>query len=80
MTVINLDGVVNKECLDSLMADNAAGYIESKRIQFVIGWQGNFRFISLHSRPADRSRIVIDRTIPEVESWGMRWCVGRVAR
>lgn len=80
MTVLNLDGVVNRECLDSLMANNVAAYIESRKIESIIGWQGNFRFLSVHSRQADRSRFVIDRTIPGVESWGMRWCIGRVVR
>jgi hypothetical protein len=78
MTVLNLDGVVNRECLDSIRAFSIVEYMEGNSVQYIIGWLGNFRFITLQAKDRNRSRIVMGHPIDSIRSWNSPWFLGRL--
>jgi hypothetical protein len=43
--VINLDGVVNKQCYESLAEKRNFQYVKEQKIEFVIGWPSAFHLI-----------------------------------
>lgn len=78
MTVVNLDGVVNKECYDSLRAKNIMPYIMKRKIEYVLGASHNISFLLDTSKPYDRKAFSINDTIHEFQSWGNTWLVYKV--
>lgn len=78
MTIVNLDGVVNKECYDSLRAKNIMPYIRKQKIQYILGAQHNISFLLETSKPKDRTSFVAKDTIRDFQSWGNTWIVYKV--
>lgn len=79
LEVVNLDGVVNKPCLQAIQEKRLLQYIQTARVQWVLGWGINLEYIG-HRTAAWDPRVVVDpQPVPGVESWGNRWYVARVA-
>jgi hypothetical protein len=80
LTVVNLDGVVNKKCYEALVRRKSAEYILSSGIEYVVGWHLNYRFLEkLSDRPLDE--VLIDGTVIDgITSWSSGWMVHRVHR
>lgn len=47
LKVINLDGVVNKKCYESLVEKRNMAYIKQSKIDYILGWPSNFTLIQL---------------------------------
>lgn len=80
LRVVNLDGVVNRACYDSLVARRNIDYILDEKIEYVLGWPNNIGFIRLFSsRPADPFLVPLG-PVPGIRSWGNEWLLYRVRR
>jgi hypothetical protein len=80
LRVVNLDGVVNRACYDSLVARRNIDYILDERIDYVLGWPNNIGFIHLFSdRPVDPFLVPLG-PVPGIKSWGNEWLLYRVRR
>jgi hypothetical protein len=78
MTVVNLDGVVNRKCFDSVEAKRNIEYILHERVEYVIGWKVNIDFIRYYSStPADDFLEPMGR-VRGFQSWGNDWLLYRV--
>jgi hypothetical protein len=78
LTVVNLDGVVNKACYESLAARRNINYILDQRIAYVVGWRVNIEFIRRFSdRPIDDVLEPLGK-IEGFESLGDAWYLYRV--
>jgi hypothetical protein len=79
LRVVNLDGVVNRACFDSLLAGENMAYIRGAGIRYVIGWDINLSFIALHSKDFAKSEdLNVRGVIPGVRSLGYEWWVAEV--
>lgn len=79
LEVVNLDGVVNKPCLRAIQEKRLLQYIQTARVQWVLGWGINLEYIGHRSAVWDPRVVVDPQPVPGVESWGNRWYVARVA-
>ncbi len=78
LTVINLDGVVNRTCYDAVVAKRNIDYIVQERLEYVIGWGVNINFIRFYSTlPADDFLEPLG-TVRGFRSWGKDWLLYRV--
>jgi hypothetical protein len=78
LTVINLDGVVNRKCYDAVVAKRNIDYIVQERVEFVVGWEVNIDFIRYYSTiPADDFLEPLG-TVRGFRSWGKNWLLYRV--
>jgi hypothetical protein len=79
LEIVNLDGVVNKACLQAIQERRLLQYIQSTRVQWVLGWGINLEYIG-HRSAVWEPRVIVDpQPVPGIESWGNRWYVVRVA-
>jgi hypothetical protein len=78
LTVVNLDGVVNRRCFDSIVDRRNIDYIVGERIEYILGWKVNIDFIRFYStRSADESLEPMG-PIRGFQSWGNDWLLYRV--
>lgn len=80
LSVVNLDGVVNRECFDSLVERRNIDYIVRTRIEYVIGWKLNIDFIRFYSRRPVDAFLEPMGPVPGFQSWGKDWLLYRVRR
>lgn len=78
LTVINLDGVVNKSCYESLVERRNMEYIRSVRIEYVVGWPVNIQFIVAHSANFRKGDLVLVGRLEEFRSWESDWYLLKV--
>jgi hypothetical protein len=79
LRVVNLDGVVNRACFNSLLARENMAYIRGAGIRYVLGWNINMWFIEQHSRDFAKSEdLRVFGSIPGVRSWGYEWLLAEV--
>jgi hypothetical protein len=78
LTIINLDGVVNKRCYESLVRRRNLDYIRDMGIEYVIGWGLNINFIKAESQNFKQSDLVLRKKITDFESWNYHWYVYEV--
>lgn len=76
-SVINLDGVVNKEAYDAIQRKDLMNYIKSKNIQYFIDWDINYDFIARNSSDFNASDLQLVKS-PGLKSWGYEWYVWKV--
>ncbi len=76
-TVINLDGVVNKEAYDAIQKKDLINYIKSKNIQYFIDWDINYDFVARNSSAFNPSDLVLIKSAP-LKSWGYQWHIYKV--
>ncbi len=77
LVVVNLDGVVNRECYDAMRGKRMLDYIRSLGIRDLV-WQDDIELIARESsrtRPAAVTRV---RRIEGFETWGAKWYQYRV--
>lgn len=73
LKVINLDGVVNKECFISLQEGRNMEYIREKDIEYIFGWENNIEFIRQHSKNFRESDLVFIKVLDGFRSWDHDW-------
>ena len=78
LEVINLDGVVNKECFISLQQKKNIEYIKSVHMNYILGWTVNIDFIKKHSENIKEADISLVNEIKGFRSWNQEWYLYRV--
>jgi hypothetical protein len=78
LSVINLDGVVNKQCYESLVQKRNIEYIKNSNIEFVIGWPGNIDLIGDQSANIKNDDLILVGKILGFASWGSEWYLVKV--
>ena len=80
LTVVNLDGVVNRAAYDALVAHRSIDYILGEKIEYVLDWPKDIEFIRRSSsRPADPFLAPLG-PVPGIRAWGNEWLLYRVRR
>jgi hypothetical protein len=77
LTVVNLDGVVNRDALDAMRSGRCMEYVRSCWIRWLV-WQDDVAMIARHSRGARASDLTPLGTIPGIRSCGDDWRLYRV--
>lgn len=80
LTVVNLDGVVNKKCYEALVQRKSAEYILSTGIEYVVGWHLNYRFLEKLSDTSLDETLVDGNVIDGITSWNSGWMEHKVNR
>lgn len=78
LKVINLDGVVSKKCYESLEQKTNIEYIKSQKIEYILGWPSNFRFIQQRSSNFKETDIVFLGKIDEFRTLNVQWLIAQV--
>ncbi len=78
LRVINLDGVVNKACYESLEQRECIKYIKKSKIEYLIGWRSNIEFIIKQSADIKQSDLIMIGEIPGFKSWGTEWHLWKI--
>jgi len=77
LTVVNLDGVVNRDCYDAMRAGRMLDYVRRAGVRDLV-WQDDIELLARESqrmRPAAVSRI---GRVPGFETWGASWYLYRL--
>lgn len=80
LRVVNLDGVVNRACFESLLQRKNIDYILDSGIEYVVGWPVNIRFIEVCSDHPIEPYLRPLGVVPGFRSWGNEWHLYRVRR
>jgi len=78
LRVINLDGVVNKKCFESLQQRRNMEYIRDTGIEYVVGWTVNFDFIKRESSNFKQDDLILVNKINGFQSWWNDWYLYKV--
>jgi hypothetical protein len=78
LNIINLDGVVNKECYEALKEKRYIEYIKDKKIEFIVGWVSSFQLIPLRSPNLREGDIIRMGKIKEFKTENYEWFLARV--
>jgi len=78
LVVINLDGVVNRACYESLVQKRNIEYIREAGIEYVLGWEVNIAFIRKESRSFRSDDLIPLGRIEDFASWRHSWLLYRV--
>lgn len=73
LKVVNLDGVVNKECYQSLVENRSMDYIRKTGIEYILGWAVNIQLITEHSNGFRQEDLKSLGVVSGVSSWGEVW-------
>jgi hypothetical protein len=79
LKVVNLDGVVNKRCYESLVHRANMKYVRGQGIEYVFGWAVNFAYLVHMSNGFKQGDIADLKKIPGFQSWNTDWYVGKVS-
>ncbi len=77
LTVVNLDGVVNKACYEAMRQKRMLDYIRSARVRHLV-WQDDIEFIARESANASPGDVALVRRIEGFRTWGGDWYLYRV--
>ncbi|MFA5010875.1 MAG: glycosyltransferase family 39 protein [Ignavibacteria bacterium] len=77
-TVINLDGVVNKDAYDAIQKKELINYIRSKKIEYFIDWDINHVFVARNSNGFKESDLFFVEPAGGIKTWGYNWYVYKV--
>ncbi|MCH8333095.1 hypothetical protein IIC65_04120 [Candidatus Sumerlaeota bacterium] len=78
LTVINLDGVVNRACYESLLEKRNIEYIREQKIEYVLGWPINIEFIKKESANFKETDLEFMGVVQGIETMSNRWLLYRV--
>ena len=78
LKVVNLDGVVNRKCFESLKARRNMDYIRKTKIEYVIGWDINIDFIKWETANFKDDDLIFVEQIEGFQSWWTDWMVYKV--
>lgn len=77
-TVINLDGVVNKEAYDAIQNKDLMNYMRSKKIKYFIDWDINYEFVARNSKDFKETDMQFMGPAGGLKTWGYNWYVYKV--
>ena len=77
LVVVNLDGVVNRDCFDAMRAGRMLDYVRAAGVRDLV-WQDDIELLARESRRTRPATIVPAGRIGEFETWGAKWYLYRV--
>jgi hypothetical protein len=77
LTVVNLDGVVNRAAYDALRGRRALDYVRAAGIRYLV-WQDDIEFLARESRGAPAAALRPVETVPGFRTMGEPWRIWRV--
>lgn len=80
LKVINLDGVVNKDCYRSLLEKENTQYISAQQIDYIIGWKENLELVRKCSKDFSEDFWTREFVIEDFASWHQEWIIMKVNR
>lgn len=78
--VVNLDGVVNKRCYEALKEKRIPEFLQTEKVEYVIGWPLNMSFLSRQSDSPLMGHLSPAKDVPEIVSWSSNWLYYKVNR
>ena len=78
LTVINLDGVVNRKAYEANRRKENIEYIRQCGIKYVIDWKAEWDFIKVESRNLKPDDLILVKKIEGFKTWGYEWYLYRV--
>ena len=77
LRVVNLDGVVNRECYDAMREGRMLDYLRRAGVRDLV-WQDDIEFLSRETRRGPPATVTRIRRIEGFETWGAPWYLYRV--
>lgn len=78
LTIINLDGVVNRKAYEANRRRENIEYIRQCGIKYVIDWKAEWDLIKVESRNYRPDDLILVKKIEGFQSWGYEWYLYRV--
>jgi hypothetical protein len=78
LTVINLDGVVNRKAYEANRRRENIEYIRQCGIKYVIDWKAEWDLIKVESRNLRPDDLILVKKIEGFQSWGYEWYLYKV--
>lgn len=76
-TVVNLDGVVNRDCYEAMRRGRMLDYIRGARVRYLL-WQDDIEMIARETRGGDRTALTPLGRIPGIVTESWPWWLYRV--
>lgn len=73
LTVVNLDGVVNRQGFDALREHRAMAYVRDSRLQYLVNWERDVQFLLVHSPLGEEENVHDLGPVPGFRSWNNIW-------
>ena len=77
LVVVNLDGVVNRECFDAMRAGRMLDYVRAAGVRDLV-WQDDIELLARESPRTRPATIVLAGRIVGFQTWGAKWYLYRV--
>lgn len=78
LTVVNLDGVVNRACYEALRRKEGMEYIRRERIEYFIAWLENFETLMKETKSFRDDDLILISRIDGFGSWRHNWYLYKV--
>jgi hypothetical protein len=78
LKVVNLDGVVNRECYKALVDGKCTEYIKKSKIEYVLEWEEKMDLIKMFTTEKKESDFTKEKKIDSFQSWNHDWYLYRV--
>ncbi|HEY3252210.1 MAG TPA: hypothetical protein VGK25_13960 [Ignavibacteria bacterium] len=76
--IVNLDGVVNKQCYLSLKEKRNFEYIREQKIEYIVGWNSSFQLLLDRSANLQEGDLIRMGKIPEIKTNNFEWFLAKV--
>jgi hypothetical protein len=77
LTVVNLDGVVNRGCYDAMRAGRMLDYVRRAGVRDLV-WQDDVELLARESRRMRPTAVTRVGRVPGFETWGASWYLYRL--
>ncbi len=78
LTVVNLDGVVNRDCYHALLRKEGMEYMRGERIEYFVAWLENFETLMKETRSFRDDDMILVSRIDGFGSWRHNWYLYKV--
>jgi hypothetical protein len=78
LTVVNLDGVVNRACYEALRRREGMEYVRAERIEYFIAWLENFETLMKETKSFRDDDLILVNRIDGFGSWRHNWYLYKV--
>lgn len=78
LTVVNLDGVVNRACYEALRRKEGMEYIRGERIEYFIAWLENFETLMKETKSFRDDDMILIGRVEGFGSWRHNWYLYKV--
>jgi hypothetical protein len=78
LTIVNLDGVVNRACYEALRRKEGMEYIRGERIEYFIAWLENFETLMKETKSFRDDDMILVGRLDGFGSWRHNWYLYKV--